>query len=116
MRTTKVRGWIELVTGLSVIAGLFLVIQEIKQNNEYAKAESVRDISQLWADIYEFEAANDIGQLKSKSITDPKELTDDEVRMLNSYYWLVMNAELTDAVMGERDFSEWTQLDAASIR
>ena len=115
MRNTRLRGWIELVAGASVIAGLFLVVQEIKQNNEYARAESIRDISQLWADIYQFEAANDIGQLLSKSITDPNELTDDELHMLNSYYWLVLNAELTDVVMGQSDFSAWNLAEAATI-
>jgi hypothetical protein len=92
-----------------------LVVQELNQNNEYARAESIRDLSQMWADIYQFDATNDIKRLKSKSITDPGEMTDDELRMLDTYYSLVMNAELAQAVMAQSGLIAGTQADWAVV-
>ena len=102
MQNTRIRGWVELAAGVSVLVGLLLVVQELSQNNDFAKAESTRDLFQMWADIYDFKGGNDIDRLMSKSITDPGEMTDDELRRMNNFYWLVMNAELAQAVMAQR--------------
>jgi len=100
---------------VSVLVGLILVVQELNQNNEYARAESVRDLSQMWADIHQFGATNDMKRLMSKSITDPGEMTDDELRMLDTYYSLVMNAELAQAVMAQSGLIAGTQTKWAVV-
>ena len=115
MHNTRIRGWIEIAAGVSVLVGLLLVVQELSQNNEYARAESIRDLSQMWANIYQFRAANDIGRLRKKSITEPEELSDDELRMMDTYYDLVMNAELAQAVMAERGLIAGTQAEWAAL-
>ena len=115
MQNTRIRGWVELAAGVSVLVGLLLVVQELSQNNDFAKAESTRDLFQMWADIYDFKGGNDIDRLMSKSITDPGEMTDDELRRMNNFYWLVMNAELAQAVMAQRGLISGTQDEFAVL-
>lgn len=115
MDKTKIRGWIELAAGVSVLVGLLLVVQELNQNNEYARAESVRDLSQMWANIYQFDAVNNIDRLMGLSITNPGEMTDDELRMLDTYYSLVMNAELAQAVMAQSGLIAGSQAEWAAV-
>jgi hypothetical protein len=99
MQTSKWTAWIELAAAASVLIGLLFVAMEIRQNNEHAKADSIRDLFQMWGDIYQFEYENSIAALVKKSIEEPDKLTDVEFLQLGKYLDLVMNAYVTQAVM-----------------
>ena len=115
MQKTKLIAWIEVAAAVSVLFGLFLVAQELRQNNQYAKAESTRDLFQMWSEIYRFQTEQHIDELFSKSITGPSDLSDDELRKLDNYYWLVMNAELAQAAMARDGLTLGNQGDFARL-
>ncbi len=93
--------WIETAAAVAVLIGLLFVAQELRQNNEYARADSIRDLHRFWSEIYQFGAEQDIDALMQQSIDDPNQLTDDELRLLDSYYWMIMNAEWAQDTMAE---------------
>jgi hypothetical protein len=99
MQKFRLTAWIELAAVLSVLMGLFFVAQELRQNNQYAKSESVRDLFQMWSNIHEFEYENRVSQLVRKSIKQPDELSDDEILQIGSFLAMVMNAQLAQATM-----------------
>lgn len=96
---SKLTAWIELAAAASVLIGLLFVAQELRQNNRHARAESVRDLFQMWSDIYQFQFENDVHQLIGKSIKQPDELSDDDILRIGSYLSMVINAQLTQATM-----------------
>jgi hypothetical protein len=91
--------WIELAAAASVLIGLIFVALEIRQSNEHARAESIRDLFQVWDNIYQFEYENEILVLIRKTIEEPNEVTDHDFLRLSKYLDLVMNAQLAQAVM-----------------
>ena len=99
---SNLKTWIELAAALSVLVGLLFVALEIRQNNAHARADSVRDLFQMWSDIYEFEYENGIPVLVKKTIEEPGELTEGDFLRLSNYLDLVMNAYLTQAVMQQQ--------------
>ena len=99
MQQSKWTTWIELVAAASVLVGLIFVALEIRQSNEHARAESVRDLFQTWDGIFQFEYENEVFSLVRKSIEEPGSMTEDDFLRLSKYLDLVMNAQLTQAVM-----------------
>lgn len=93
MQTSKLSTLLEVATGIAVLVGLLFVVQELKQNNQYAQAESTRDLFQMWSDVYEFAAENKIDQLRKKATDNPSELSDNDLIALDTFYWKMMNAE-----------------------
>lgn len=94
--------WIEVIAAASVLIGLIFVALEVRQNNEHAKADSVRDLFQMWSDIYEFEYEHRIALLVRKSVEQPDDLTEEEYLQLSNYLDLVINAYLTQAIMEQQ--------------
>ena len=99
MKKSRLTAWIELTAAASVLIGLLFVAQELRQNNRHARAESVRDLFQMWSDIYRFQYEEDIHQLIRNSVKQADDLTDDEILRIGSYLSLVINAQMTQAVM-----------------
>ena len=99
MQQSKWIAWIELTAAISVLVGLIFVALEVRQNNEHARAESIRDLFQTWNDIYQFEYENDIPVLVRKTIEQPGDVSEEDFLRLSKYLDLVMNAQLTQAVM-----------------
>jgi hypothetical protein len=99
VQKSKWTGWIELAAALSVLIGLIFVAMEIRQSNDHARAESIRDLYQMWSNIYQFEYENDILLLVRKSIEKPDELSEGDYLRLGKYLDLVMNAQLAQATM-----------------
>jgi hypothetical protein len=99
MQKSRLSAWIEMTAGIAVLVGILLVVQELKQNNEYAQADSTRDLFQMWANIYQFTAETNIDSLRQKASANPEKLSDNELQVLESYYWMMMNAEWAQAQM-----------------
>jgi len=96
---SKWTAWIEPASAVLVLVGLIFVALEIRQNNEHARAESIRDLFQTWDEIFQFEYENDILVLVRKSIEEPENFSKDDFLRLGKYLDLVMNAQLAQAVM-----------------
>ena len=58
MENSRWKAWIELGAALAVFVGLIFVAIELRQNNDHARAESIRDLFQMWGDIFRFEYEN----------------------------------------------------------
>jgi len=103
MRKSRLKAWIELTAAASVLLGLLFVAQELRQNNRHARAESVRDLFQMWSDTYRFQYEENVHQLIRKSVKQADELTDDEILRIGSYPSMVINAQLTQATMQKEE-------------
>ena len=99
MQNSRWTAWIELAAALSVLIGLIFIALEVRQNNEHARAESIRDLFQMWSHVHQFEYENGISELVRRSIEEPDDLTENDFLRLGNYLDLVMNAQLAQAAM-----------------
>ena len=99
MKDAKWTAWIESAAAVSVLVGLVFIALEVRQNNQHARAESIRDLFQKWSDINQFEFENDIPELVRRSIEEPDQFGEEDYLKLGTYLDLVMNAQLVQAVM-----------------
>jgi len=87
MQMSRLNDWLQLLTSVGVLVGLLLVVLEIRQNNELARAETSAGTFAMWESLSQSEFQSDINDLFVKSIEHPSELTTSEIMDLNS--WLV---------------------------
>ena len=109
----KLHDWLNLTAAFGVLAGLILVAMEIRQSNDLANAESLRE---LWVhdnqiDMFAFE--NGVLPLIEKSINDPLGLTDEEIIKLDVYLSMEMQHQIMVANMRDQ-FGEFSTLELQS--
>jgi len=102
MQTSKVNDHLQIVASLAVLLGLVLVGLEMRQNNQLAEAESVRELVLSWNTISTSALESDISQLRLKSFSNPDELTDEEISQLNDWLWMIWNLMVAEASMDLR--------------
>lgn len=105
--------WLQLVAAVGVLVGIFFVAEELRQNNQLARAQSVRDLYMEWQDIYRFEHDNNIDSLIYKPTEQGEPLSDSEIRKLNSYFNMIMGAQLAQASMQLRFGLAYNVIDEA---
>ena len=116
MDSTKLNDRLQLIASITVIAGLFLVYQELRQNNQIARAERISDVLTDWTQISQVKIENDILALRSKATEQPKEMSDAEVGRLDAFYELIWNNNLHFSVISRLGFGEFdTQAQAIDI-
>ncbi len=76
-----------------------LVAYELRQNNELAKAETVRALRELDSELRQLELQSDILPLFRTSVNEPPSLTDEEIDRLDTYFALAMQNQLSVATM-----------------
>lgn len=113
MDSAKINDWLQIAATVGVLAGIFFVAQELRQNNELAKAQSVREIYMEWQEIFRFEYENDVKSLIYKSHEQSKPLTDSEIRMLSSYFDMLMGVINAQASMEIRFGLAYSVIDDA---
>lgn len=86
MKVAKINDWLQIVTAIGVLVGLYLVVEEIRQNNNLAKAETINNLHEGWEHFSISEYETDIAALFIRSIKDPDNLTPPEVVKLNAYF------------------------------
>ena len=91
--------WVNVGAAISVLAGLLLVAYELRQNNELAKAETVRALWELDSELRQLELQSDILPLLRTSVDEPSPLTDEEIDRLDTYLALAMQNQLSVATM-----------------
>ena len=94
-----------MLASLGVLVGLLLVAYEIRRNNTLAEAQAVVSTQDGWEAISISEYETDISTLRAKSISDPENLTQEEIYKLNG--WLTAVVTQVDRIveMNERGLS-----------
>ena len=107
MNSSKMNDWLQLIASATVIAGLFFVYQELRQNNQIARAERVSNIYMDWTPISQTKIENDILALQMKATEEPENLTDAEVGRLDAFFELIWNNNLHLSEMSQLGFAEF---------
>ena len=84
MHTSNLRGSVEIIGILAVIAGLYFVYDELQLNRTIARAEMSASTNSLLWEIEALERDPKISALLIKSTENPNELTKVERRQINS--------------------------------
>ena len=101
MDTKKVSDWVNLLASAGVLLGLLLVGLELRQNNELAEAESVRELWNQNLAILQFELESDLLPLYAKAVEDPESLTNEEIERLDTYLEMFVSHQINVATMRE---------------
>ncbi len=91
MNATKLKDRLQILTSVGVLAGLFLVGMEIRENNEIAEDEALSEFWTNWIALSTPEYSSDIGAAFSKAMNDPDSLSDEELFKLGSWLTAVMS-------------------------
>ena len=83
--------WMQVLTSFGVLAGLLLVAYEIRQNTDFARAESSREVFAGWTDVSSTELETDIGDVFVRSIESPETLSSQDIFKLSSRYTMVLS-------------------------
>ena len=85
MNKSRVVEWITIGTNLAVLAGLILLVTEIRQNNNLAKLQALQERrnSAQQAEMQFF--GPEISEIWVKSITEPENMTLPEMRAMDAY-------------------------------
>ena len=102
MQDSRLIDGMQLIASVGVLVGLILVIYEIRQNNELAKADSVRAMLVSWQQIAFSEYETDLVEIYIESVEDPENLTSAEIGKLSAWLTVVMNQYLLTFEMNER--------------
>jgi hypothetical protein len=89
MNAAKLNDWLQLIVALAVLAGLVLVIHELRQNNRIASVERFGDLYQTGAQIRQLMYEHETLLLLQKSIERPDDISDAEIARLDSFYELI---------------------------
>ena len=103
MRNSRWIDGMQLFASVGVLVGLLLVFYEIRQNNELAKADSVRELLVSWQQIAFSEYETDIVEIYVKSVEDPENLTSSEIGKLSAWLTVVMNQYVLTFSMYKRN-------------
>ncbi len=85
----KLSDWLQVIAAIAVLAGLILVIQELRQNNNIASAERISALYQQAAQTRQFMYEHETLLLMQKSVEWPDELSDAEIVRLDSFYEMI---------------------------
>ena len=117
MNESRVTEWITIATNLAVLAGLILLVIEIRQNNNLAKLEALQERRSLLqqAEMEYFDPEN--SKVWVKSIMEPENMTLSEIRAMDAF----MNVQLLNSghiwnlgqagLMSEEEAREWMLYD-----
>lgn len=87
----RVTKWVGIATNVAVLAGVFLLVVEIRQNNDLAAFQSIQERKYMQQQsemaFYDLEMA----EIWTKSIFEPKNLTLAEIRAMDAYLAFSMN-------------------------
>jgi len=117
MNENRMAKWIGIATNLSVLAGVILLVVEIRQNNQLAAFDSIQErryiAQQSEMEFYD----RGVSEIWTKSIIEPGRLTLTEIRVMDAYLSVnMMRAytmlELEDAgLMPKGSAQEWIEAE-----
>lgn len=99
MKLAKLNDWLQLITSLAVLAGLFLVYFEIRQNNVLVAADLRADAISAWQELSRLEIESDIGPIWIKSKDNQQILTElDEFKLAAYMSHIVLSLQRYEAM------------------
>ncbi|NIM00825.1 MAG: hypothetical protein GTO30_18965 [Acidobacteria bacterium] len=109
-RIDRLQRWLTLAANLGVLAGLVLVILEINQNTQLARAayrsEGNVVTNQIWATVM----GDRVADVLEKSVASPEEITHSDFIVLDAYLFPSLNLIYRDyqlAQEGLYDTADW---------
>jgi hypothetical protein len=85
MDSKQLNDRLQLIASVGVIIGLLMVVYEIRQNSEIARANNFTAILDSWGAFTLTEFESDIGMIFEKSMERPEDLTTAELHKLGSW-------------------------------
>lgn len=110
----KFNQWLQVITALSVIVGLFFVYQELRQNRVVAQAERLSDVYIENSEIRRFMYDNHTLLLMRKAVDQPNQLTDEEVAELDSFFEIIWTMWAQNVAIGRLGLNASTPEIAAN--
>ncbi len=99
----KQSDWIQLLSSLAIIAGIILVIVELRQAEQLARAQLTSDYVETMNGVHGSVLGEDLASALSKACLNPEELTLEETYILDSYYFTQANLVSRMILLTERD-------------
>lgn len=95
-RTERLQGWLTLAANLGVLVGLVLVIFEINQNTQLARAAYKSEgnvvTNQIWATVM----GDRVADVIAKSVASPAEMTHSDFVAMDAYLFPSLNMVYRD--------------------
>ena len=113
MESSKLFNIVQLIASIGLIVGIILVIWELRQAREIAKAEAVAASFAQYTQRVQTMMGENSAAAVAKACDYPDELTTEEMIILNRYYNEVINnmrhTLLTQSVSGDLAVFDWRQ-------
>lgn len=84
--------WMQIITGLAVIAGLGLVVYELRQSHDLARADAVSQTRSMLTAQYAQILGENFSDTLAKACFEPDALTPSELLQMDAYVRLQLNA------------------------
>lgn len=89
-RLDRLNRWLTLAANIGVLAGLIMLIVEVRQNAALSRATMEQQKNDVLADIEFYIAKPEISEVWIKSIRQPEELTEPELRTMDGILVAIM--------------------------
>jgi hypothetical protein len=86
MDSGKLNNWIQSITGIAVVIGIGLVILELQQNREATMSQLSSEAFQMISQFHTSVLGDQPAEALAKACEQPKELTTEELVVLDHYY------------------------------
>jgi hypothetical protein len=87
VNSTTIANWVQIITGIAVVIGLILLIWELQQSRDVASAQLTSDAMDQILQIDLSEAGENPNVALTKACEDPNSLTNEDLWVLQSYYY-----------------------------
>ncbi len=101
MNLEKLNQWLLLLSHLGILGGLILVGLQIRQDSEIAKVQLFSDITSSRIDMAEATLGENPAPILAKALTEPDDLTDSELYVMDAYLIRGLN-EVRRAIVLQR--------------
>lgn len=102
MQSSKLNELLQISSSVAVLIGLVIVGYEIRQTNHLARADAARELIFGWSSVGGTALESGVLEVRSKSLSKPDELTQEEILKLSEYFGLFMNQLVVTSLMTER--------------
>lgn len=110
MNIGKMNNWLQVMANVGIVGGLVLVGFQLKQNSELLKTQLLYEESDRSIELETKVVGEDAARVWAKSITDPKNLTLSEQRIMEALLWSFteqLRATRLLAELGLLENEEW---------
>jgi hypothetical protein len=99
----KKTDWIQLISSLAIIAGIGLVVVELRQSEQLTRMQLTSDYVESMNNVHGAVVGEGLAIALAKACLSPEELTLEETYILDSYYSMQANLVSRMILLTERD-------------